>query len=171
MNSRTDHLNECSPVGGNRCELEENLAVLRGVEAFSSLPIQRLKLYAYVSRRLCYRAGEFLFHQGASDDLGYIVIKGKLQIVRELRDRSVLLHELKEGDFFGGLALLSNVPRLFSVKALTDVECLVMNREGFQKLLLQSPETAVKVLDVVIKRIVVMEEKLLQAQTCECVFG
>ncbi len=171
MNLPMDHIRECTTAVEGRCELEANLEILRGVQVFSSLPIERLRLYAYLSMRMCYQAGEFVFHQCDSNDLGYIVVSGKLQVVTELKDQCVLLHELKEGDFFGGLALLSDVPRLFSVRAITDAECLTMNRETFRKLLLQFPETAVKLLDVMIRRIVKMEEKLLHARTSECVLG
>jgi CRP/FNR family transcriptional regulator, cyclic AMP receptor protein len=162
----------CTKEGmGSRCELERNIEVLRGVEVFSGIPLERLKVYAYLSKRLCYKPGDFLFHQGDADDRGYIVISGKAQVIREFKDHSVLLNELDEGVFFGGLALLSDVKRLFSVRAASYLECLSLNRETFRKLLIQFPEIAVKVLDLMIRRIVQMEEKLLQTQTHECIYG
>jgi CRP-like cAMP-binding protein len=161
----------CPTGGGSRCELDENLAILRGVPAFSRIPLPRLKLYAYLSKRACYQAGEFLFRQGDSDDHGYIVISGRAQLIRELKDHSVLLHEFIEGDFLGGLALFSDISRLFSVKAVTKLECLTLDRETFQKLLIQFPEVAIKVLDVMVKRVVQMEEKLLQAESDSSIFG
>jgi len=155
----------------NRCELSCSLDILRGVSVFSAIPVERLKVYAYMSRRACYRPGEFLFRQGENDDRGYIIIHGRAQVVREFKDHSVLLNELGEGEFFGALALLSQIKRLFSVKAVTHVECLIFERESFQKLLVQFPDVAVKVLDMMIKRIVQMEEKLLSSQAHECIYG
>lgn len=173
MSSPMDRPQNSCPtrIGGGRCELEANLEVLRGVLVFSGIPIERLKLYAYLSKRACYHPGEFLFRQGDSDDHGYIIISGRAQVIRELKDHSVLLHEFSDGDFLGGLALLSDIRRLFSVKAVTCLECLTLDRESFRKLLVQFPEVAVKVLDVMIQRMVQMEEKLLQAESHECVFG
>ena len=75
----------------SRCELDDNLNILRRVPVFSSIPIERLKLYAYLSKRMRYRAGEFVFRQWESGNRGYIVIRGKAQVIRELKDRSILL--------------------------------------------------------------------------------
>ena len=138
---------------------------------FSGIPIEQLKLYAYLSKRSHYRAGEFVFRQWESGNLGYVVISGKAQVIRELKDHSVFLNEYKEGDFFGGLALMSDSARLFSVKAVTDLECLTIDRETFQKLFVQFPEVGIKMLNFMIKRLVQMEEKLLQAKSDECMYG
>ncbi|NSW87627.1 MAG: cyclic nucleotide-binding domain-containing protein [Syntrophobacteraceae bacterium] len=163
MNSPTESDKPCSSAMRDRCELDENLEILRNVPAFSAIPLQNLRLYAYLSRRRCYRAGEFLFHQGDMDDCGYIVVSGTARVLRELKDCSIFLNELKEGEFFGGLALFSDIRRLFSVRAVTDVECLTLDRESFRRMLLQFPDVSLKVLDIMIKRIVQMEEKLFQA--------
>lgn len=172
MNSSRENLAACSlDEPGGKCELDHNVQILRNVSVFAGIPIERLRLYAYLSKRVRYRSGDFLFHQGDSDNKGYIVVRGKAQVVRELRDQSIFLHELKEGDFFGGLALLSDIRRLFSVRALDDLECLTIDRETFQKLLMQFPDVAMKVLDLMIKRIVQMEEKFLQVQSEECFYG
>ena len=163
---------ECAPSERTgRCELVSNLEVLRATPFFSGIPLARLKLYAYLCKRAFYRAGDFIFHQGDSDDRGYILISGRAQIVREYEDHSVFLNELGEGEFFGGVALLADVHRLFSVRAISRVECLTLDRESFRKLLIQFPEVGVKLLDLMIKRIVKMEEKLMHKQVHECVYG
>ncbi|ABK18922.1 Crp/Fnr family transcriptional regulator [Syntrophobacter fumaroxidans] len=171
MSLPTERNSECAPASRGRCELEDSLEILRNVSVFAGIPLPRLKLYAYLSRKMCFQAGEFLFHQGDSGDRGYIVISGRLQVIRELKEHSVLLHEFKPGDFFGGMALLSDVNRLFSVRAVTSAECLSLDRESFRKLMIQFPEIAFKVLDMMIRRIVNMEEKLLQTQISEGVRG
>lgn len=154
--------------GGSRCELEVNLDILRKVPIFSSIPIERLKLYAYLSKRIHYRPGEFVFRHWECGNLGYIIICGKAQVIRELRTHSLFLNEYKEGDFFGGFALFADAPRLFSVRALTDLECLTLDRETFQKLFLQFPEVGIKMLESMVRRVIQMEEKLLQFETGEC---
>jgi len=172
MSSPMEHDRTCSMnEHGGRCELETNLEVLRKIPVFSGIPLQRLKLYAYLCKRVCYRTGEFIFRQGDSDDRGYILVSGRAQVVREYEDHSVFLNELREGEFFGGLALLSDINRLFSVKAATDVDCLTLDRESFRKMLIQFPEVGVKVLDLMIRRIVQMEEKLMRKHVHECMYG
>lgn len=172
MNSPMVSKTESEQQGADcRCELEENVEILRCVQDFSEIPIERLKIYAYLSKRFRYKSGHYLFRQGDRDERGYIIISGRAQIIREYSDHSVLLNELPAGEFFGGLALLSNIKRLFSVRAVTDVECLTLDRDSFQKLLVQFPEMASRVLDTMIRRIVQLEERLLENHIHQCVYG
>jgi CRP/FNR family transcriptional regulator, cyclic AMP receptor protein len=173
MNSPMDREKapEVEVAGKGRCELDKNLEILRRVPTFSGIPAERLKLYAYLSKRIHFRAGDFVFHQGEQGSLGYVVICGKGQVIRELQDRSILLNEFGEGDFFGGLALLTDCLRLFSVRAKTDLECLTIDRETFQKLFLQFPEVGIKMVGLMLKRIIQMEEKLMQAKAEEFMYG
>jgi CRP/FNR family transcriptional regulator, cyclic AMP receptor protein len=173
MNSPTDREKTCEvdARGRSRCELDENLDILRMVPAFSSIPIERLKVFAYLSNRILYRAGEFVFRQGERGNLGYVVVCGKAQAIRELKDHSIFLHEFKESDFFGGFVLFADTPRILSVRASTDLECLTIDRETFQKLFLQFPEVGIKMLDVMVRRLIQMEEKLMQVKADECTYG
>jgi len=172
MSSPVDHDQTCSASEqSGRCELETNLDVLRKIPVFSGIPLQRLKLYAYLCKRARYGAGEFIFRQGDPDDRGYVLLSGRAQIVREYEDHSVFLNELHTGEFFGGLALLSDIKRLFSVKAATDIDCLTLDRESFRKMLIQFPEVGIKVLDLMIRRVVHMEEKLMRKHIHECIYG
>jgi len=161
MTSFTDPDFQCGCRTGESSELDENLEILRQVPAFSGIPIEKLRVYAYLSRRICCREGAYLFHQGERDDRGYIIVSGKARLVRQYDDHTAFLETLKEGDFFGGLALLADIKRLFGARALTNLECLTLDRRSFQKLLMQFPELAIKVLDAMIRRIARMEEKLL----------
>lgn len=151
------------------CELDRNVEVLRRVDIFAGVPLERIKIYALVCHRRRIKKGQFLFHQGEPDDKAYVLIEGKAQIIRQYEDHSFIVHELHPGDFFGGLALLADVKRLFGVRAVEDVELLSIDRESFRKILRQFPELIEKILDVMIGRIVAMEEKLLERHIHECV--
>ena len=155
----------------SRCELDDNLDILRRVPIFSGIPLDQLKLYAYLSKRRHFRAGEFIFRQWETGVHGYVIIRGKAQVIREYEDQSVFLHEYQEGELFGALALMSDGIRLVSVKAVTDLECLTIDRKTFQKLFVQFPEAGIRMLDFMIKRITQLEEKLLQVKAAVCIYG
>jgi CRP/FNR family transcriptional regulator, cyclic AMP receptor protein len=173
MNSPADQPRAFEPdvKGRSRCELDQNIEILRRVPIYSSIPLEQLKLYAYLSKRMHYRAGEFVFRRGERGNLGYVIISGKAQVIRELKDSSIFLHEFREGDFFGGLALFSDAPRPLSVRAVVNLECLTVDRETFQKLFIQFPEVGIKMLDVMVRRFIKMEDQLMQAKADECAYG
>jgi CRP/FNR family cyclic AMP-dependent transcriptional regulator len=146
----------------SQSELEMNLEVLRQVRAFSVVPLETLRLYAYLCRRLCFPEGSFLFHQNDPDSLAYIVTTGHVQLVREYAAEVVVLRVLEPYDFFGGLALLADIRRLFGARAHTRVECLTLDRESFRRLHRQFPEVGIRVLEVMVKRVAQMESRVME---------
>ena len=163
MNISEDAKERCDmEAPGTKCELSEHANVLRGVDVFSSLPMERLKLLAFLSKRVSYGEGEFLFRQGDLDPHGYILISGVAEVMREYETHSLILARLQAGDFFGGLALLSNIRRLFSARAVENLDVLRIDRESFQKIMIQFPEMGIRVVDAMIQRITEFEEKLFR---------
>lgn len=163
MNSHEANEVTCEPEATDlRSKLEEDLEILRQVQVFSVVPLATLRLYAYLCRRLCYPEGSFLFHQGEPDSRAYIVTSGQIRLVREYPDETVLLKVLKPLDFFGGLALLADIKRLFGARAITQVECLTLERENFRRLHLQFPEVGIRVLEVMVARIAQMEAQVME---------
>ena len=147
---------------GERCELDQNADIISGVDVFSSLSRERLKLLAFLSKRISFREGDFIFRQGDSDDRAYIIVYGSVHIMREYDSYSIIVSTVHKGDFFGGLALLSNISRLFSARATEATEVLLIESESFRKLMLQFPEMAIRVMDSMVKRITQFEDKLLK---------
>jgi CRP-like cAMP-binding protein len=63
----------------------------------------------------------------------------------------------------GSLALLGSMPRLFSLKAVEPVECLLMTREKFTKAIAQFPELMPRLLNSVVARIRNWEKGAIRA--------
>lgn len=58
-----------------------------------------------------------------------------------------------QGDFFGEIALVSNVPRVATVTTISPVRALVITDRDFRSLLRSSPPIALKVLEAVAQRL------------------
>jgi voltage-gated potassium channel len=75
------------------------------------------------------------------DDAGnemYFIISGMLDVIRN--GNPIFL--LKEGDFFGEMALVSNVPRTATVKARSFCNLYKLERQTFKKIISDYPEIA-----------------------------
>jgi CRP-like cAMP-binding protein len=57
------------------------------------------------------------------------------------------------GEFFGEIALISNVPRTATVTTTSPVRALVITAQNFRSLVDRSPEVALQVLDAVAHRL------------------
>jgi ATP-binding cassette subfamily B protein len=82
-----------------------------------------------------YSAGREIVVQGDTGDRFYIIVRGKVTVLRNEGDRVVTVTNLHDGDFFGEMALLSNQPRNATVRCLTGCVCLTLSRDLFERLL------------------------------------
>ena len=106
---------------------ETELALLRGIDIFAPLPPPVLESVARSLVRVRVEAGRELFRQGELGDRFYIVAEGRAEIVSDGRPVAVTV----AGGYFGEIALLRDVPRTATVRALTDLELFALEREDF----------------------------------------
>ncbi len=86
-----------------------------------------------------FREGEVLIKQGTPGETFYIMNTGKAGVFKERWFSRQRFAELIENQFFGEMALLSNIKRTASVIAETDGEIYFLARDGFKKILLANP--------------------------------
>lgn len=144
------------------CGLDEKINLLRRVSAFGSVPIDQLKILASLCPCHRYYDKEFIFRQGEYDSNGYILKDGRVRMIRHYEDRSFIVKELEVGEFFGGLALLADIKRLFSAQSIGSTECLIVPREVFRRFVIQFPEISLRMLEIMIKRIAAMEDQFIE---------
>lgn len=163
MNSSTENADFCRP-----CEFQEHLDMLRGIKFFSALPLEALKVLAYLCTREKFRPGDILLHQGEDDGQALYVLSGKAQLVRDEPAGDQIIREVEAGEFLGGLSLLGPMPRLFSLKAVEDTRCLVLAREKFTKALEQFPELMPKLIRAMVESIRTWEERFWSDRNEKC---
>jgi len=106
------------------------------------------------------KEGEFVFREG---DLGtemYIIHEGKVEILSGSGSSEQLLSVLEKGDFFGEMAILEDLPRAASARAVTDVKLLEINGSTFDKMLRANPEIAVRMMRKLARRLRETDELL-----------
>jgi NADH:quinone reductase (non-electrogenic) len=81
--------------------------------------------------RAHYEAGEIIVNQGEIGDKFYVVVKGSVEIVRKDRAQAQRLATLGPGEHFGEVALLKDVVRTATVRALEPTDLLALGRGDF----------------------------------------
>ncbi len=116
--------------------------MLRRLPIFKDTPVDVLKLYAYLSQREDFTAGETIIAQGKRSDRMYLIIEGTVSICKERHGRHFFMQSLTDTEFnyFGELALLAEFNWFFSARAITDVKLLSISREAFIKIHERFPE-------------------------------
>jgi ATP-binding cassette subfamily B protein len=88
-----------------------------------------------------FAAGDLIVREGEPGDKLYILTKGRVEVAAEgAAGRSRRLAELRDGDYFGEVALLRSTPRVASVRALSPTSALVLARQPFLALLEANPD-------------------------------
>jgi len=117
-----------------------DLSVLRKIPLFAEFSDEQI---AEVERLVQVRRvpkHQIIVYEGDPGDSFYALLKGSVAISRMTGEgKETILSILKEGDFFGEMALLDSSQRSASVKTLTDVEVGIITRSDFHNLLAQNP--------------------------------
>jgi NTE family protein len=117
----------------------DRTAFLDAVPILAQLPDQLRSDIAARSNWVHVPAGRWLFRQGEVGDSLYVVRSGRLEVVVEGEEDTVV-RVLARGAHVGELALLTGSPRSASVRATRDSELLRVARVQFAQLLREEPD-------------------------------
>ena len=103
-------------------------------------PLQDRTLLCVVgdSANLFWRAGSTVYQTGAAADGLYIVLSGRVRVLKD----GIEIGTLGPGDFFGEFSLLLGTAHGHDVEAVEDAELMVVPKERFDALLAENPELA-----------------------------
>lgn len=110
-----------------------------------------------------FQTGDYIFREG---DLGtemFIVQEGRVEVLKKFRDQEQRLASLEQGDFFGEISLLEDLPRTDSARALTDCRLLSINGSTFDQMMRKNPEIAVRMMRKLSRRLRQTDELLREA--------
>jgi small-conductance mechanosensitive channel/CRP-like cAMP-binding protein len=137
-------------------DLAERLRALRGIALFSSFRDTELEQVARHMVPAPFLAGETLTRQGDVAHWLYVLVRGEAEVTyeRESGERRVLgtIRAGTQDSFFGEIGMLTGAPRTSSVVALTDVECLRLDKKGFELVLRQRPAIAEEISAIMARR-------------------
>ncbi len=147
MNSST----AAEPENNGLCRLSRDFDLLRHTSLFAGLNLDVVKLFAYLSNHRTYHPDDRLIEQGKKSQKAFILIDGTVEISVNHKGKEVTLQLLKDEGFFGELALLAQFDWFFTVRAVTDVEILSIDRAAFQKVIEKFPQHKDQLIERLIK--------------------
>ncbi|MGD8321161.1 MAG: GGDEF domain-containing protein [Gemmatimonadota bacterium] len=128
-------------------------ASLARVPLLADLGPDELGRLAEHTRRETWASGATVVEFGTPGRSLYIVLEGELQAVYPSVNGDFELARLGPGDFFGEMALLNEKPPSASVRTLSTVEALVLDKEDFRRVVSQTTGMALKLLTSLSTRI------------------
>lgn len=136
-----------------RQELEKRIAAVSKVEILQPLTPEELATIAEGLSYAPFAAGEAITKQGAIAHFLYIITSGTVEVrVRGDEGVETAVTKIDAPGFFGEMGLMTGMPRLATVVALTAVECYRLDKDGFGKIVERRPEVAADISSVLAQR-------------------
>ena len=126
--------------------LKEEVDLLRNIPLFAKVDPSKLKLLAFASERLTFPAGQELFRQGESGDAAYIIVDGEAEVLVDAPGGPVAVAQVSKNDLVGEIAVLCDVPRTATIKAVSQVVTLQISRDLFYQMVGEYPQFAIEVM-------------------------
>jgi CRP-like cAMP-binding protein len=123
--------------------------LIRKVPLFSRLSTKRLRDIATIADEIELPAGKVLAQEGDRGREFFALLDGEVEVEQGGR----LIRRMKEGEFFGEIALVTKMPRTATVTAVTDVRVLVITERDFGGLLKNTPDVGRGVAEALVERL------------------
>jgi small-conductance mechanosensitive channel/CRP-like cAMP-binding protein len=131
---------------------------LMSIELFRGLADAEIEALAKSVKVAPFAAGELVTRQDAKANWLYVLTRGQVEIRVNTPDGDTKrVHTLSAPDFFGEMALVTGGRREASVVALSEIECLRVDRAAFGSLLERRPELAQEVAEILAERRVALD--------------
>ncbi len=119
---------------------------LKQIPIFSSLNDNHVEKIREIVEQISIPRGSSIFKQGDFGDAFYIIISGKVKIskIEDGEEKTIAL--LKDGEFFGEMALLEEAPRSASAFCAEDCKLYKITQKNFGYIMLLNPAISLKIM-------------------------
>jgi signal transduction histidine kinase len=131
--------------------------------AFRGLEDHELEEVAGLTEFRSYPPNYILCHEGAYEDVLYIIADGQIVISQKIIDgeEERILRVGGRGDIVGEMALIQSAPRAATVRTTTECTVLEMKKEDFETILSRSPRMAIDLIRITLDRIRANDKKMI----------
>ncbi|HJV04716.1 MAG TPA: cyclic nucleotide-binding domain-containing protein [Actinomycetota bacterium] len=123
--------------------------MLRRSELFAALTPEQIRPFAEAARETIHQEGETLTEEGTLGYRFHLLLEGSAVVDRGGRE----VARIGPGDFVGEIGLLGGGPSTATVRCVTPVRALTLRREEFWAVLEAEPRIALRILEVVCRRL------------------
>ena len=144
-------------------DLDEEVAVLGRVPLFHSIDPAKLKLLAFTSARVRFAPDDVIFSAGEPGDAAYVILSGTAGVYIEGEDGMREVAKAGTHEVVGEIAVLCDVPRTATVKALTELVALRITKDMFLQMIAEFPDMAIEIMRHLARRLEETTDRLRRA--------
>lgn len=133
---------------------KSRIEFLKKIELFEELDSNELNFISNTFHPKKFRKKEIIFHQGDDSRSSFLILKGKVRIVRineSGNETSISIYS--ENDIIGEFSAVDGSPRSATVQALEDCVLLEIEYSKFLKMISEMPVFAMGLIKVLVKKL------------------
>jgi CRP-like cAMP-binding protein len=100
-----------------------------------------------------YHDGEIITCQGATGDCMFVIQSGEVEVVDQRDGVETVLRVAGPGEVMGEMAIFDRVVRSATLRARGDARVMTLDKKNFLKRIHQDPSLAVRVIQIMSKRV------------------
>ncbi|NBC34337.1 MAG: cyclic nucleotide-binding domain-containing protein [Alphaproteobacteria bacterium] len=133
--------------------LSQEVELLKKIPLFANIETSKLKLLAFTSERMSFRGGDVLFEEGEVGTAAFIIMEGEAEVMINTANGPRVIARVGTNDVVGEIAILCDVPRTATVRAVSPLTTLVITKDLFFRLVTEFPQMAVEIMRVLAQRL------------------
>jgi len=145
--------------------LEQEVELIRQFPIFSKIQPAMQKLLCFSAERLTYDAGQVIFNAGDSADAAYVVIDGTVEISVPTPNGPIVINTMTKNEILGEIAIVGDVPRTATAKAVSKLETLKISKELFVKIVRENPDAAIELIRILAARLASTTNQLTRTRS------
>jgi signal transduction histidine kinase len=132
--------------------------------AFKGLDDDELEQVAALTEFRTYPEHHILCHEGAYEDVLYIIAEGQIVITQKTveGEEERILRVGGRGEVVGEMALIQNAPRAATVRTTTECTVLEMEKKDFETILKRSPRMAIDIVRITLDRLRENDKRMIE---------
>lgn len=141
----------------------DKVQYLRSIDIFSDLAHQEIEEIGQRTAMRQVPAGTTIYSPEETQEVLFILKKGRVRLYQLFPDgRKLTIGTLEEGTIFGQMVLLGQVFQQKFAEAISPCLLCVMSREDVKSVLLSDPRIAVRIAEIMGKRLIEAEKRLVE---------
>ena len=122
---------------------------LRAIPLFEGMTDRSIEAISQLAAPVAFDAGSTMLREGDPGDSFLIILHGSASVAQA----GATIRTLGAGDFLGEVSLLDGGRRTATVMATTDVQGLIIDRAGFQRLMDDFPVVRLDIVTALAQRL------------------
>jgi CRP-like cAMP-binding protein len=108
-----------------------------------------------------YNGGDIIVNQGDVGDCMFVIQEGEVEVVRVEDGNIIRLAVLARGDFFGEMSIFEKETRSATVRAMSKVRVITVDKKTFMRRIQEDPSLAFRIFQTMAARIKGLNEELV----------